>query len=106
MPLENGGLPVVFDHHVLRHRKAQHQPALVAVLMDGADAVVEHVARRRVLNFGAVDHDPAPVAAGQAGDRLDELLLAVAVDAGNAEDLALVHVQGEARAAFRCRGCP
>jgi hypothetical protein len=67
----------------------------VAVLGDVADAGVEARAGIGAGELVAGHRDRAGGRPAQAGDRLDELGLAVAVDAGDADDLAGAGVQRE-----------
>lgn len=57
--------------------------------------MVYDVARRGVLDLLAVDGDGAALGTGEAGYSLDQLLLAVAVDARDAYDLACAHGEVE-----------
>ena len=87
--------PVVAQAEVLGEREVEHEAAAVAVLGDVADAGVELAADVGVRDVGAVDADRAGQRAAQAGERLDELALAVVVDARDADDLARAHLQRE-----------
>ena len=82
------GRAVLLEHGVLGNGEGQHQAALLAVFVDGRDLVVDDVARRGVLDLLAVHEDLSGGGFGQAGDGLDELLLAVAIDACDADDFA------------------
>ena len=55
--------------------------------------MADHAARPGVREVLAADHDRAGVGRPQARDRLDQLGLAVAVDAGQRDDLAAVDRQ-------------
>ncbi len=58
---------------------------------------VEVLARRRAVTSVARDARSGPlVGAAEAGDRVDQLGLAVAVDAGDADDLACAHLERDA----------
>ena len=91
-------LVVVVQRDVLGEREVEHEPAPVAVLGDVADPGVEHPPRRSVpLDRRAADRDRtlldrarSPVIASI------KLGLAVAVDAGDRDDLAAAHVEGDA----------
>ena len=83
---------------VLGDRELEHEAAALAVLRDVPDAGVEHLARRRVRGRRPC---PAtlivPSASGaEPGERVDQLGLAVAVDAGDADDLAGADVERDA----------
>ena len=63
---------------------------------DVPDAGVGGLARRRARHVDAVQLDACPPCGdAHAGDRLDQLALAVAVDARDADDLARAHVHRE-----------
>ena len=82
------GRVVLAQREVLRQGEVQDEAAALAVLGDVRDAVADHAARAGVGQLVAADDDRARVDRPQAGDRLDELALAVAVDAGQGHDLA------------------
>ena len=87
-PLRVRRLRVVVQRDVLGDRELEHEPAPLAVLRDVPDARVEHLARARVAQLTAGDLIAPALGLHQAGDRVDQLRLAVAVDAGDADDLA------------------
>ena len=72
------------------------QPVATAVLGDVRDAQVRDLARRRLLDVVAGDRRLAGVERAQPGDRLDQLGLAVALDAGDHDDLAGPDVEVDA----------
>ena len=80
--------PVVAQREVLGEVEVQHEAAPVAVLGDVADAGLARAARVGAGDRLAADADVARRDVPQAGDRLDELALAVAVDARERDDLA------------------
>src|SRR5207248_616824 len=77
-------------------RELEHESATLAVLGDVTNADVEHLARRRVLAKAAGDPYGPVVRSTQACDRVDQLRLSVAVDAGDADDLARPHRERDA----------
>lgn len=68
----------------------------VAVLGDDGHAVLAAPARRRTGDVRTVQGEGARVEGAHAHDGVDEFGLAVALDAGDAEDLALVDGEGDA----------
>ena len=88
-------LRVVVERDVLRDRELEHEAATLPVLGDVTDAHVEHVSRVRVVHGAAVDRDGAALGLAQPGDRLDQLRLAVPVDAGDADDLTRPDVEAD-----------
>ena len=86
---------IALQHQVLLQREVEYQAVLVPVLGD-----VAHV-RAALFDAGVGDVVPAeldmPVRGLlQPGEAVDELRLAVAVDAGDAEYLARAHVEADA----------
>ena len=75
---------------------AADQPVLAAVLGDVGGAQLGDLAGGHLGGVVAEDVHVAAGLATHAGDRLDELALAVALDAGDAEHLAAADVGGEA----------
>src|SRR5581483_8343493 len=69
------------------------EAAPLPVLGDVAEAGVEHVARRRSVVPASRELDRALGVAAQAGDRVDQLGLAVAVDACDADDFPGAYVE-------------
>ena len=87
-PLRRRRLRVVVQRDVLGDRELEHEAAPLTVLRDVPDARIEHLARTRVAQLAPRDLDRAALGPHQAGDRVDQLRLAVAVDAGEPDDLA------------------
>src|SRR5581483_10563268 len=88
-PLRIGLLRVVVERDVLRDRELEHEAAALPVLGDVADAEVEHPAGGDMMrDVAAGDRDRAGGRAQEARERVDQLRLAVAVDSGDADDLA------------------
>ena len=81
---------------VLGERELEHEPAALAVLRNVTQPGVEDVSRRRVVELAAPDADDAALGPAQAGERLDQLGLAVPVYAGDADDLAGANLEGHA----------
>ena len=83
---EFGRVAEVVQREVLGERELEHEPAALAVLGDVPDARLEHGRARCacVTSVPASDDAAARRACARPGDRLDELGLAVAVDAGDA----------------------
>ena len=80
---------------VLGDRELEHEAAPLPVLGDVAEAGVEHP-RTLVPLTSRPATLTAPLCAPQARDRVDQLGLAVAVDARDADDLAGAHVERDA----------
>ena len=64
--------------------------------MNRTYAVIQNIARRRILYLIALDGNRTALRLCQACDRLDKLLLAVAVDTCDSQDLAGTHIQRQA----------
>ena len=90
---------VASQDDVLPDRHVEDEPLLVAVLGDVADAGVADVLHRPPGDRGLVQQDLAGVGRPQADQRLRQLTLAVALDAGHAQDLAGADVEARGRAA-------
>ena len=85
-------LVVLAQRQVLGQREVEHQPAQVAVLGDVRHAGVAGVAHAPPGHLLARRSLMLPDdGVAQAGDRLDQLVLAVAVDPGERHDLAAAH---------------
>ena len=95
---------VLAQGEVLGEREVEDEAAPVAVLGDVADAGAQRALDAAARDLGPVDRDRAALGLAQAGDRLDQLGLAVAVDAGHADDLAGAHLQREAVDGGQARG--
>jgi len=78
---------------VLGERELEHEAAAVPVLRDVADTVVEEGVRALAGELFSRDDDAAGFRLLEAGDRIDQLRLAVAVDARERDDLTGVHVE-------------
>ena len=87
-------LEITLEDHVILKRVIEHKAVLVSVLGDMAHAVGIAVADRGVGNISAAERNFAFLERLKPGDTVDKLRLAVAVDAGNADDLACVHLEG------------
>ena len=81
------------ERHVLGQRELEHEAAALAILRDVADARVEDPVRARVREISACDRKAAALDLSQARERLDQLRLAVAVDAGYADDLSGTYLE-------------
>ena len=82
---------------VLGDRELEHEAPPLPVLGDVPDAGVEHLARARVVGPRAPRRGSSPLSILlQSGDRVDQLRLAVAVHARDADDLAGSHVERDA----------
>ena len=77
---------------------------LAAVLGDVGGAELGDLARRHAGGVAPEDLDAPADLAAHPGDRLDELALAVALDAGDAEDLPAAHLDREPVDGLRRRG--
>ena len=91
-----GLVPVLVEPDVLGEREVEDEPALLPVLGDVADPLVEALAGRVARDVLAGDADDAALGLRQPGERVDQLGLAVPVDAGDADDLSRAHLEGDA----------
>src|SRR6185437_1921829 len=89
-------LCVVMERNVLRDAELEHETAALAVLRNVTDAGVEHVARVRMGDLLAADGDAAADDFLQPRDRVDQLRLAVAVNACDPDDLSGPHLERDA----------
>ena len=89
-------LPVALQHHVFLQRVVQHKAVLVAVFGDMAHAVLRALADGGVGDVRAAQRDAAAAGLFKAGQAVDELGLAVALDARQADDLARAHREADA----------
>ncbi len=78
---------------VLRNRELQHEATALPVLGDVAEARVVVAEGVDVRDVRAVEPHAARRDRPQAAERVDQLGLAVAVDAGDADDLAGPHLE-------------
>ena len=102
-----GGLMVVVvEGDVLRQREVEHEPAPLPVLRNVAEPRVEAVAAAVVGDVLVPDDDSPRFHLPEAGDGVDQLGLAVAVDAGEAHDLAPAHLERDAADLLEARGRP
>ena len=79
------------EREVVGDRRVEHEPAVLAILGDVREPGVEPRARRRRARRRDRRRWTSPACAHEPGDRERELALAVAVDAGDADDLAGAH---------------
>ena len=96
MPVGERRLVEALEHEVAGHRVAGDEPVLLAVLGDVGDAEPVDRARLVVGDVATVQRDRPALGRAHPAQRLDELALAVALDAGDADDLAGAHLQVEA----------
>ena len=100
-----GRMVVVVQGDVLRQREVEHEPAPLPVLRDVAEPGVEAVAAALVGDVLVADQDPALRSpCRRPAMRVDQLGLAVAVDAGDADDLAAAHLERDVFGPSRARG--
>jgi len=85
----------VCDRGVLADRELEQQAEALAVLGEQAQAGVHRAARVAALQLNAVDVDRAALAAVCAEDRAQQLAAPGAQQAGDAEDLAGAHLEGD-----------
>ena len=81
---------------VLGQRELEHEPTPLAVFGDVPDASLDALARAAVADVATADGDRPRLGPAQPRDRLDQLGLAVPVDAGDAHDLAGADVERDA----------
>ncbi len=84
------------EDEVVADRIVQDQGAVVAVLGDVGQPGLVAAIDRVLGDLAAADLDAAAVGPAQPDNRLDQLALPVALDAGDAEDLAGAHRQRHA----------
>ena len=73
--------------HVLAHRPL-HEQGLGAVRRHVDEAGPDGVGRMAERDRGAIDQELAPVGAARAGEHIEQLILALALERGDAEDFA------------------
>src|SRR3990170_6953472 len=97
-PAEAGVLRLadVGEDEVLGQGEVEHETVALAILRDVPEPGVQRSARARVRHVLPGDDDAAPRRMADAGNRVDELRLAVAVDPGDADDLAAAHLERDA----------
>ena len=81
---------------VLGQGEGEHEPVALAILGNVADAGVRGLPGRRTRDVDAMRSMGPRRRGAHAGERLDELALPIAVDAGDRDDLARAQVHGEA----------
>ena len=82
------GFKIALEHHIVLKRIVEHEAVLVPVLRDMAHAHETALPDGRVGNILALKRDFAAHGRLQTGQGVDKLRLAVAVDTGDADDLA------------------
>ncbi len=88
---------LVAEDAVFPERRVEQQPVTVPVLGDVADAGLAELARMPVGDILGPERDRAGGGDAHPHDGLDELRLAIALDAGDAEDLALADRERDVR---------
>ena len=83
------------EHKVLGDGEAGHHPVPLTVLRDEPDRAVEDLVRRLGRDGSAVQSDRTGDRDAQPQQRLDQFFLAVALHAGQSQDLARAYVQGD-----------
>ena len=81
-------VPVFFQQQILLHSVPQNKPVFMPVFRDAGQPVGVSELDRFLGNVNPLYFDRAFIRLHQAGKRLDQFILAVAVNSGNAEDLA------------------
>ena len=94
--LRVGLVAVVVQRDVLGERELEHEPAPLPVLGDVPEPRVERARASAPVTSSPPTRDRARSALAQAGERVDQLGLAVAVDARDADDLAGAHLERDA----------
>ena len=88
-------LEVPLEHHIVLQGVVQHQAVLMPVLGDVADARGGALADTGVGNVMPLEDNLSRSQGLNAGKAVDQLALAVAVDAGDADDLARTALEGD-----------
>ena len=86
-------LKVALQHEVVLERIVQHEAVLMTILRDVAHAEDGTLADLHIRDILTAQRDRALFHRFEAGQAVDELRLAVSVDAGDTDDLALAHVE-------------
>ena len=86
-------LKVALKDHVVFKRVVEHKAVLVPVLRNVAHAQKRALADGKMRDIVAAELDVSGLHRLKSGDAVDELGLAVAVNTGDADDLARVHVE-------------
>src|SRR4029079_16188160 len=89
-------LAVVVQGDVLGQAEVEDEAAELAVFGDMAAVRVEALTWRVSRQVVLADTDPARLGPPEAGDRIDQFGLAVAVHPGDADDLPRLHVERDA----------
>ena len=89
--------PILFQNSIFRHCKIQNQSALLAILMNGRDLMIDYIARRCVLYLLSIDLNRTAFTLCQAGNRLDQFFLPISINASDPNDFSLSHLQGKGR---------
>ncbi len=89
-------LPVIAERDVLDEVEFEDEPTALPIGRDVGHARVDGVGRIGVRDVLALERHGARRRAPQPHDGLDDLALPVAVDSGDTDDLALVHVERHA----------
>ena len=87
---------IVLENQIVFNGEIQHETMLLTVGGNAGDTVFKTVAGRLVEHIHTVDQNLAGGALSEPGDDFDQLGLAVAVNAGNADDLASTDLQIQA----------
>ena len=100
-----GEAALAAQHDVVAHAPVQHQRLVAAVLRDDPDAAPQP--RRAALagRSGSPAKRSSPANGMHPGQRVGQRRLAVALDPGDADDLARADLEARRRSARRCR-CP
>ena len=81
---------------VLGDRELEHEAPALAVLGNVADSGIQHLPGARLVQLLVADPNRTALDLRQPRDRVDQLGLAVAVDARDTDDLARVHLERHA----------
>ena len=88
-------MEVALEHEVVFQRIIQNEAVLMAILRNMAEPRLVAFADGHVRDVPIVEENLAAVWLEQAGERIDQFALAVAVNARDADDFAAVHVEGD-----------
>ena len=93
--LDERRLRLVAEDHVLPERRVQHQPVAMSVLGDVAESLLATVAGAELGDVLALELDRPGRGGLDPDDHVDQLVLPVALHAGDAHDLPAVDLEAD-----------